>query len=264
MLNHYVIVVCFITLLFPLTSQATIVRLTTSVGDIDINLYDELTPVTVENFLLYVDSEAYDDSFFHRYVTGYIAQSGGFVYAQETGVQNIHTAQAISNEPFFSNIRGTIAMAKVGNNPNSATSQWFINLDNNASNLDFQNSGFTVFGEVMLDDMDHIDTLSQLDVFNFGGALASLPLRDYTREDVVNEVEVTHEHLVMISSIRVIDDAIDTLGGAAPVPTSFVSSGGGNTNDGGGMFDRRPLWCLFILLVCVTLRKQGYSLKMKI
>ena len=210
-----------------MSTHATIVRLSTSLGDIDINLYDELTPITVENFLSYVNNQSYENSYIHRSVTGFIIQGGGYTYTAETGEQEINSAASITNEPYFSNIRGTIAMAKLSDNPNSATNQWFLNLSDNAANLDNQNGGFTVFGQVMLDDMDVADDIASL------GKLDSLPLRNYTQEDLDNGVEITDQHLVMITSVTIVDNNIDTLNGETPVATSAKASssgGGGSTS----------------------------------
>ena len=60
----------------------------------------------------------------------------------------ITTKPAVINEPVYSNVKGTIAMAKQGGNENSATSQWFFNMSDNSQNLDLQNGGFTVFGQI--------------------------------------------------------------------------------------------------------------------
>jgi peptidyl-prolyl cis-trans isomerase A (cyclophilin A) len=83
----------------------------------------------------------------------------------------IATYPAIPNEPVFSNTAGTIAMAKVDGDPNSATSQWFFNVGDNSANLDFQNGGFTVFGSVLGDGMNVINALSALPTVNLSASL---------------------------------------------------------------------------------------------
>lgn len=121
------------------------------------------TPVTNENFLSYVNDGSYDNSIFHRSIPGFVIQGGGYtapqVAANELGVNepvDIVSKGTILNEPGNPNTRGTIAMAKIGGQPNSATSQFFFNLsDNNLDQsgnpggfLDSDNGGYTVFGEV--------------------------------------------------------------------------------------------------------------------
>ena len=107
------------------------------------------------NFFDYINSGAFDDTVFHRLVSGFIIQGGGFT---SDAVLNSRSTVApvpitsnpdVPNEFVTSNTGGTIAMAKVGSNPNSATSQFFFNLADNSSNLDNQNGGFTVFGEIV-------------------------------------------------------------------------------------------------------------------
>ncbi|MGH8093882.1 MAG: peptidylprolyl isomerase [Chthoniobacterales bacterium] len=175
------------------------VRLTTVLGNIDIALYDQRTPITVANFKNYVDAGRYfltdpttgqpTSLFVHRSVPGFIIQSGGFLstvnpsdstHVQPTGVT---TFPAITNEPGISNERGTIAMAKLATDPNSATSQWFINLADNGgppNNLDTQDGGFTVFGRVLGDGMTVADAIAALSIYNFGSPFDTLPLRNYT------------------------------------------------------------------------------------
>lgn len=235
------------TLLLSLSTHATIVRFSTNLGDIDVNLYDELTPITVDNFLSYVNNQAYDNSYIHRSIPSFIIQGGGFTYSEETGVEAINQAASITNEPFFSNIRGTIAMAKIGNQPDSATSQWFFNLADNSENLDNQNSGFTVFGEVVFENMDIIDAIEDIDTFS------SVPLRNYTTDDANNAVEPTEENLVIINSVSIIDSTANTLGDVIPTATTVIpSSGGGGGST--GIFFIIALFGLSVLRLRSTLK----------
>jgi cyclophilin family peptidyl-prolyl cis-trans isomerase len=145
------------------------------------------TPLTVENFLAYANAGLYDGTIVHRLVPGFVAQTGGFTppptSAIEGGVPTaIPTGPPLVNEPGNENVRGTLAMAKIGGEPDSATSQWFVNLDDNRSNLDFQNEGFTAFARVLGNGMAVIDSVASLeryegDIYYGIGALIELPLR---------------------------------------------------------------------------------------
>lgn len=128
----------------------------TPIGTLDVELYDQDKPITVRNFIRYVQAGAYTNMFLHRWVPGFVIQGGGFFVTNRftaPTIPNVRTFAPILNEyngdARFSNLYGTIAMAKLGGDPNSATSQWFFNLANNAANLDTQNGGFTVFGRVI-------------------------------------------------------------------------------------------------------------------
>lgn len=143
-----------------------IVQLSTSLGEILMQLAPAIAPLTVENFLRYVDHNDYDNSFFHRSVPGFIIQGGGsFIdIANNYNVTPIQSYGSVQNEPGESNIRGTIAMAKIGGDPNSATSEWFFNLADNSANLDQQNGGFTVFGKILESSMLVMDAIAALEV----------------------------------------------------------------------------------------------------
>ena len=163
----------------PVASEASTVRLLTALGPIDITLYDAEAPLTVANFLSYVNSGAYANSFFHRSVPGFIIQGGGYTWNSGTNTAAAVPALAPVQNEFSatrSNVRGTIAMAKVANNPNSATSQWFINLADNSLNLDNQNGGFTVFGQVTASGMQVADAIAALSTVNASGSFTSLPI----------------------------------------------------------------------------------------
>jgi len=135
-------------------------------GDVLVQLYPSQAPLTVANFLKYVDNNAYDYSFFHRSVDDFIIQAGGsFVNtAQNNIIDTITSYGTVQNEPGISNTSGTIAMAKVDGDPNSATSEWFFNLGDNSANLDQQNGGFTVFGKVLDSSMEIVDAIGNLPI----------------------------------------------------------------------------------------------------
>lgn len=101
-------------LVLPQAATATVVEVETDLGNIEINLYDNATPETVTNFLDYVNSGAFTASIFHRSVPGFIVQSGGYVTDINAQVTDITSNPAVTNEPVYSNVRGTIAMAKLG------------------------------------------------------------------------------------------------------------------------------------------------------
>ncbi len=170
---------------FARNTGPTIARIATNLGDIDIELFADETPITVANFFAYANSLLYDGTFFHRSAqladgTPFVIQGGGF--EANTPFLPIDTFDPILNEPGISNLRGTIAMAKLGGDPNSATSQWFFNIGDNSANLDNQNGGFTVFGEILNDDglavMDAIAALERFDASITSGAFGDVPVLD--------------------------------------------------------------------------------------
>jgi cyclophilin family peptidyl-prolyl cis-trans isomerase len=143
------------------------VALPTVFGDICFDLLDEPdeAPETVQNFLGYFERGDFVNSFFHRLMPGFVLQGGGFRYTAADGYQRIPQDPPVANDPDpvnRSNVRGTVAMAKLGGDPDSATNQFFINLGNNAANLDNQNGGFTVFARVVAEDMAVVDAIAAL------------------------------------------------------------------------------------------------------
>lgn len=213
-----------------LSAQATIVEVTTNLGKFEINLYDDSTPVTVQNFLNYVSSGRYDGTVFHRSVPGFVVQGGGFRFEQQLPLVATATNPAIINEPKWSNVKATVAMAKLASDPNSATNQWFINLSNNSANLDLQNSGFTVFGQISSADMAVVDAIAALPRYNFNG-ISDLPLVNYSNTDRDDNKPLVSDNLVTIESVVVVDARQNTVAGLTLVPTtapaaSDDSSGG--------------------------------------
>lgn len=240
-------------LFFSHFTHATIVQLSTDYGDISINLYDVDTPETVENFLRYVDAGRYDDIIIHRSIPGFVMQTGGYTVVDNPEgndtVQAIDTYSSVVNEPVFSNVYGTIAMAKLASSPNSATSQWFINLSDNSANLDVQNGGFTVFGSITSDanTQTTLNTLVEFNLYNFSGAFTSLPLDDsYTASDAQSGTLPTKEQYITINSVSVIDDTVDTASELEKPENTLIDNSAGPLSNIG----------LITLLSLVLLRRR--------
>lgn len=129
-------------------------------GDVEVELFDREKPLTVSNFIRYVE-QVYptNNVILHRCLPGFVLQGGGYSVTNRSStnyfdyVSSVYRFPAVPNEfnvaPLRSNVLGTISMAKRGGDPNSATAEWFFNLADNSANLDNQNGGFTVFGQVV-------------------------------------------------------------------------------------------------------------------
>lgn len=166
------------------TINGTTVALNVTVGDItgtiNFELFDSATPNTVANFLKYIDAGKYDNSLFHRSIADFVLQGGGFTFP---GTE-ISTFGTINNEFATSprdssgkvNTRGTVAMAKVDGNPNSADSQFFINMVDSSGNLDTANGGFTTFARVMGSGMTFVDQLNDLPTVELESPFEDLPV----------------------------------------------------------------------------------------
>ena len=161
---------CLLSLVFLATpvwsadrkTQASQVTLTTNQGDIVIELNAEKAPLSVKNFLDYVNHGDYEGTIFHRVIPGFMAQGGGFT----TSLQQRPTQAPIKNEADngLKNLRGAIAMART-NDPHSATSQFFINLVDNDF-LDHREKsprgwGYAVFGKVV-SGMEVVDKIAEI------------------------------------------------------------------------------------------------------
>ncbi|CAD2257029.1 Peptidyl-prolyl cis-trans isomerase A [Stutzerimonas stutzeri] len=139
------------------------VLLTTSLGEIELELEAEKAPVSVENFLGYVDSGFYDGTVFHRVIPGFMVQGGGF----GEGLNQKPTKAPIKNEADngLHNVRGTVAMART-QNVNSATSQFFINhRDNDFLDHGGRDFGYAVFAKVVRG-MEVVDQIAQVPTGN--------------------------------------------------------------------------------------------------
>ena len=176
-------------------------------GRIQVLLYNQPgqgAPLTAANLQAYLIGNRYSGTFIHRSVPGFVLQGGGFNLVQSptgTQIQPVNTFAAVPNEysAARSNLRGTIAMAKLGNDPNSATSQWFWSLADNSSILNPQNGGFTVFGRVLgASDLATLDAMAAVPVANASGFLgpvfSELPL---------SNVNLNIDNLLRFSAITI-------------------------------------------------------------
>ncbi|MFO1449970.1 MAG: peptidylprolyl isomerase [Opitutaceae bacterium] len=194
-----------------------VVQVATAYGRFNIELLADDAPLTVANFLGYVNAGSYNNALIHRSVPGFVIQTGGFIATSPVG--NIASGPMVKNEFKRSNIRGTLAMAKLGSGPDTATNQWFVNLANNAANLDNQNGGFTVFARVLGTGMVVADAIAALPIYNFGSPFDSLPLRNYNS---ANQPVVAN--FIALTSVRVVP-IHPVVGGQGSVFTYSVSTG---------------------------------------
>ncbi len=137
--------------------KAVVVLMETTMGNIKIELYPEKAPKTVENFLTYVKEGFFTDTIFHRVIPGFMIQGGGF--NKNLDLKQGKPPISLESQNGLKNTRGAIAMARTGD-PNSATSQFFINVKDNP-NLDYpkpDGNGYAVFGKV-LEGMDVADKI---------------------------------------------------------------------------------------------------------
>jgi peptidyl-prolyl cis-trans isomerase A (cyclophilin A) len=183
------------------TPPDTIVQFDTTLGSFQVELFNSATPVTVTNFLSYVSASRYQDSFIHRSIPGFVIQGGGYAYpANSTQAVPIPSFPPIVNEHGIHNTRGTIAMATAGGFPNSATSQWFFNLADNSANLDFQNGGFTVFGQVLGSGMNIVDAIAAVPIVNAGSPFDTLPVINF------NGTTIQRSNLVFVNDVKVVPE----------------------------------------------------------
>jgi len=180
------LVAAILTLPVAAAADPVHVRMKTSLGDIALELYPDRAPVTVQNFVDYANSGFYDGTIFHRVISHFMIQGGGFT----PDMQKKPTREPIVNEADngLSNRRGTIAMARLPQ-PDTATAQFFINVQNNM-NLDYKNErnpGYAVFGQVT-EGMDVVDDIRFVPTTRVG-AYSDVPVEPV----IIEEVRVVDE-----------------------------------------------------------------------
>ena len=196
------------------------VYVNTSLGDFYIQLFPTNTPITVANFLRYVTNGLYNGMTFHRSVPGFIIQTGGYYINRLLSYSAVPSFGTIASEAGISNLTGTVAMA-LGTNalgetdPNSGSSEWFVNLVDNSSQLDTTNNGpFTVFGQVVgiygnsTNGMAVADAIAALPPIDLSGGnpnlsfFAAVPLNYWSSNSTLN-----YTNLVTVTNMATIPSA---------------------------------------------------------
>ena len=185
------------------------VRISTNLGNMDLILFNTATPATVANFMAYVNAGKYTDVAFHRAIAGFMDQTGGFKGAGTgSNFTSVATLPPVVNEPGIANVRGTVAMAKLGTDPNSATSQFFVSVADNQANLDYQNGGFTVFGRVAGNGMTVADAISNLPNGSYNlyldGSATATPFDNFPMNAASFPATMDQTKLVTINSVTTI------------------------------------------------------------
>ena len=187
-MSHRILVLAL--LLFPILARADCdcfpedvipdnmfpsIRFETSMGDVVVELNRMRAPATANNFLRYALEGAYDGTIFHRVIPDFVVQGGG--YSPDFEERNLHDPVINESGNGLANNTGTIAMARF-NDPHSATSQFYFNLDNNQSlNPGARNWGYTVFGDV-LEGMDVLQAMAVVETgYNEGLDAQDVPVK---------------------------------------------------------------------------------------
>lgn len=179
-----------------------IVRMATVLGNVDIEVLNDETPLNAANFLSYVNSGAYNRSFIHRSEPGFVIQGGGYYVNSGGTISAIAQGAAVKGEHVRSNTRGTLALA-LSQGPDSGTNQWFFNLVDNTVLDDTLDGGpFTVFGRVIESGMAVVDAIAGVPVPHpaefVGTALADIPLLNYDAAQGVRTDEFIYLNDVVV------------------------------------------------------------------
>ncbi len=191
----------------------TRIRFDTILGDIDVRLFDSLAPKNVANIIQYINDGDYDNSIFHRLVTGSfgVLQGGGFKYAGDGVLPTAVTSNGnVALEYNVPNTRGILAMARLANQANSANSQWFFNTTDNSAALSPQGSadqiGYTAIGVVINNGMTVVDALAALSVKDLSadnGAFGTIPMVNYSGTSTTYPGDATKANYALIEGISI-------------------------------------------------------------
>jgi peptidyl-prolyl cis-trans isomerase A (cyclophilin A) len=254
---------CLSSLFVTTQSHATTVQFQTVMGNIEVNLFDKTTPETVKNFLAYVNSGAYANNVIHRSDKSLdVIQGGGLTYPDALPLISVKRKPSIVNEPVYSNVRGTLAMAKQSGKPNSATNEWYFNLKDNSADLDpndiYDTQSYTVFGQVTEASLPVLDAIATVDTFIMG-SYVNFPLRNYTIDDYKNNATVDETNLVLITNIVVLNASADTADSLTPAKNTLLKLDDTKEDSGGSL----GLFELLLLLILLYSAKDRFYRRQK-
>lgn len=217
---------------FSNSADATIVELDTSVGKVRVNLYDDITPNTVANFLHYVTKGTYTNNVVHRAqvdldnLKNISLEMGGYFYEPGFPKPSVEVDEGVVRENKLSHVHYTVSTVISNDTLNTSTSKFSFNTGDNSA--DFDLGMRSVFGEVTADSRDILDAMTSVPIFAIDKSNISLltPLRNYSSDDYDNDVEMTEEHFIIIHSATIFDAATDTAAGLSPpVNPNYIPPG---------------------------------------
>ena len=242
----YRITLLIMALLFSIESQAAnpLVKVTTNFGEMVFELYPDKAPLTVANFLNYVNNRAYDNTVIHAIsslgTSSTAVVRGGGYSAATVPPGAIPRDAPVPLEYSLPNVRGTLA-AMHGTDVNSATSEWFINTQDNSTTLGPANAGgYTVIGRVLGTGMAVADAIGQIPSFNLPSTIfTEIPLRNV----LANQSQLAAANFVGVSTVRVIPIYPSALGETAVLSFAAVSTNEAivSVNVTGSTLTLRPL-----------------------
>lgn len=201
------------------TAAGTIVEVQTSLGDFYIEVNEQAAPITGSNFLNYVRSGRYNNTFIHGATGGTLIRGGGYSLDSCTsGPQPIATDDPIPLESTgLSNLHGTIAALRPSAEPDAATSQWFINLGNDPV-LDTLDGGYAVFGKVLGDGLNVVQKISVANPVSLGFFLETPSINYF--ETILDCQFFSRDNLVQVLMSVVTEDSGNNIATATYNPTS--------------------------------------------
>ena len=190
-------------------------------GAVNIEMLPDVAPLNVENFLSYVDDDTFNNTVIHRSIANFVIQGGSFTATLP--IESVVTRDPVVNEFSLSNLRGTLSMAKLPDQPDSATSGYFINMADNSNILDTQNGGFTVFARVIGSGMDIADAIHAIPTYTLTLDNSGFPYEDFPLGGNASD-DITVDFMVELETARRVTALPNSDGNPSMVSFAATSS----------------------------------------